>query len=121
MQCHRSVGRMAACGLAVLGAAGVAEARAADYSGTWASNPRQCRTGQDRQNAPLVLTRTRYDQHEAHCSFASVRQIGTGVWRVDARCSVEGDRQRQSMTLTVRGDRLIVQDGQGERRLIRCR
>jgi hypothetical protein len=54
--------------------AGAVSAQA--YVGTWGTNAAQCRVDQSRQNAPLVLGRSRYDQHEAHCTFSSVRKTG---------------------------------------------
>ena len=100
--------------------ADAAHARSPAYVGTWASSRQQCRIDQSRQNAPLILRRNGYDQHEAHCTFASVSQAGAGAWRARARCSVEGDRQNHTITLTVRGNRLTLREGRGSRLLMRC-
>ena len=108
----------------LVGASGVAipaAAREPAYAGKWAAQPVQCRVGQDTQRAPMIVTRNGYDQHEAHCQFASVRAGAVGTWRVRARCSVEGDTQNHELTLTVAGDRLSVRDAHGARTLRRCR
>lgn len=41
------------------------------YVGTWASQPLRCWIDQSLPAAPLVMTRTGYDQHETHCRFTS--------------------------------------------------
>lgn len=111
----------AAAALALLAAAIPVGAHAKDpaYVGTWASRPSQCKVGQDMEEAPLVMKTKRYDQHEAHCAFASVAKKGKG-WAVKARCTIEGDVQTISMTLTVEGDRLTIADEHGSRTLQRC-
>ena len=100
---------------------GSASASAQAYVGTWGTNAAQCRVDQSRQNAPLILSRNRYDQHEAHCTFASARKTGPSSWQMRARCSVEGDRQAHTFDISVEGRMLTLRDGYGARRLIRCR
>jgi len=96
--------------LAVAGAAfEPAAAQSPAYVGTWAVKAAHCRLGQDKQNAPLIMRRRGYDQHEAHCRFTSVRQQGAG-WRVQASCSVEGDKQKHAFTLSVAGSRLTLRE-----------
>ena len=92
-----------------------------DYVGIWAPKRAQCRLGQDKQDAPLVLTRNGYDQHETHCKFGSVRAQGKNTWRARAKCSVEGDTQSHSFTLVVAGSSLTIRDARGARVLRRCR
>src|SRR5947209_950168 len=75
-------------------------AQNASYLGTWATKPAQCRLGQAAENAPLVMKRNRYDQHETHCTFKSVRPRGP-AWAVKAQCMVEGDTQEIDLTLQV--------------------
>lgn len=94
-------------------------ARAQAYFGTWASQPAQCKIGQDRQNAPMVMTRDGYDQHETHCTFNSVRQKGSS-WVARAACTVEGDTQTMTLTLSVDNDRLTMRDERGARVMQRC-
>jgi hypothetical protein len=89
------------------------------YVGTWASTPAQCRLKQDSENAPLVMRRDRYDQHEAHCKFKSVR-AQFPAWAVKAQCEVEGDLQDIDMVLQVTGTRLTIRDETGARTLQRC-
>jgi hypothetical protein len=99
--------------------AGAVSAQA--YVGTWGTNAAQCRVDQSRQNAPLVLGRSRYDQHEAHCTFSRVRKTGASSWQIGARCSVEGDRQSHTFNISVEGNSLTLADRYGSRRLVRCR
>lgn len=96
-------------------------ASAQAYVGTWASNAAQCQVDQSQRNAPMVITRNRYDQHEAHCTFISVRKSGPGSWRARARCTVEGDRQMHTFTLAVQGSTLKMGERFGSRRLVRCK
>jgi hypothetical protein len=90
------------------------------YVGTWASRPAQCHLGQESQDAPLIMTRDGYDQHEAHCKFSSIRAQGP-TWAVKARCTVEGDTQELALVLRVSGSRLTMRDDAGARTLERCR
>jgi hypothetical protein len=99
-----------------------APARAGDpaYVGTWASDLAQCKVGQDKQEAPLVLSKDGYDQHETHCKFKSA----TGEdnqWKVSADCTIEGSAEPYDFTLTVSGDTLTVDDPAGGRDLLRCK
>jgi hypothetical protein len=94
---------------------------AADYAGTWAADLSSCKTGQDSQDAPLVLTAKGYDQHETHCSFEGLKPAGPGEWSGKASCSVEGDRQSFAVKLTVSGDTLTLTEDGAARDLLRCR
>lgn len=96
-------------------------AQAADvpFEGTWASDAAQCPNDQSSQDAPLVLTATTYDQHEAHCKLSSVTQ-DQGTWSAKAKCSVEGDEQEGTFAFIVDGDKLTIRDDNGERNLSRC-
>ena len=118
MQMKLALGGALAAGALMLGSA---SASAQAYVGTWGTNAAQCRVDQSRQNAPLILSRNRYDQHEAHCTFASVQKTGSSSWRMRARCSVEGDRQAHTFDISVDGRTLTLRDGYGSRRLVRCR
>jgi hypothetical protein len=119
---RRSAQVLAAATLAMAAAMTPSDGSAQDraYVGTWAAKRAQCRLGQDKQDAPLVLVRNGYDQHETHCTFSSVRAQGENTWRAPAKCSVEGDTQRHTFTLTVAGSRLTIRDGRGARTLRRC-
>jgi hypothetical protein len=90
------------------------------YVGTWASQPAQCNADQsDQEKAPLIMRRDGYDQHETHCTFSNIR-AKSGTWTVRAACSVEGDKQTHTLTLSVSNNRLTMRD-QGSRVLQRCR
>jgi hypothetical protein len=82
------------------------------YVGKWASKPDQCQVDQSLENAPLMMARRRFDQYETHCEFASV-QPERASWRVQARCSLQGDRTTLRFTLAVEGDRLTIRHVNG--------
>ncbi|MFN3868957.1 MAG: hypothetical protein ACK4MF_07830 [Hyphomicrobiaceae bacterium] len=114
---------------AAAGAAGIAAlhfgptvAAAAEpaYAGTWGIDAAQCKVPQDRQGAPMIVTAKGYDQHEAHCTFTSVKRSGQG-WAVAAECSVESDKQKDAFTLSVVGDTLTIAHGKQKQKLKRCR
>jgi hypothetical protein len=97
-----------------------ATAQTPEYVGTWAARAAQCRLGQESQDAPMIIKRDRYDQHEAHCIFKSVRKQGQ-VWTILSECEVEGDKQNHNFTLQVSGNRLTIRDEIATRVLQRCR
>ena len=97
-----------------------AQAQTPAYVGTWASEPAQCTVGQEEENAPLIIKVRGYDQHETHCEFTSVSNIGSG-WAAKASCDVEGDHQNLSLTLTVAGNRLTIHDKRGDSIYRLCR
>ena len=101
-------------------ALGPTTASAQSYVGTWGANPVQCVIDQSLQAAPMIVRRDRYDQHETHCKFANIRKSGKASWRVRARCSVEGDRQAHTFTMSVQGNFMTVRDGRGARNFVRC-
>ncbi len=96
--------------------------RAADpaYVGTWASDLAQCKVPQERQEAPLVLSKDGYDQYETHCTFKSV-DGADGEWKVKSDCTVEGTAESYEFTLTVSGDTLTLTDDTGARDLLLCK
>jgi hypothetical protein len=98
------------------------QARAEDpaYVGTWASDLAQCKTPQDSQEAPLVLSADSYDQHETHCKFKSAEGADNS-WKVASDCTIEGAAQPYDFTLTVSGDTLTVADDTGSRDLLKCK
>jgi hypothetical protein len=90
------------------------------YVGTWALDPANCQTGQESENAPLVLAKDRYDQHESHCAFKSING-SDGEWKISADCMVEGSATPYDFTLTVSGDTLTFTDSGGARDFLRCK
>jgi hypothetical protein len=95
-------------------------AHAADYAGTWAADLANCKTPQERADAPLVLSSKGYDQHEAHCTFSGLKPTAAGEWAGKAACSVEGDSQAFEVKLTVSGDTLTLTEDGASRDLLRC-
>lgn len=121
----RTQGTTRTLALATIAAASMAAslpARAADpaYVGTWASDLAQCKVPQERQEAPLVLSKDGYDQYETHCTFKSVD--GTdGEWKVKSDCTVEGAAEPYDFMLTVSGETLTLTDDTGARDLLLCK
>lgn len=120
---RRSPSLLAALALALAATAGaVTSARAEEtYEGTWASDLAQCKLPQEDLNAPLVISKDRYDQHEAHCTFKSVTPGSANEWKIASECTVEGAAEPYDFTLVVSGDTLTVSDDTGARDLLRCK
>ncbi|WP_295559177.1 hypothetical protein [uncultured Hyphomicrobium sp.] len=112
---------LAVSALVVSSLAALAEGTAAPaYVGTWASDLAQCKVGQDRQEAPLVLSKDGYDQYETHCKFTSVNGQDN-EWKVKSECTIEGTAEPYEFALTVSGDTLTVTDDTGSRDLLICK
>ncbi len=92
----------------------------APYVGTWALDLANCKAPQDSQDAPLVIAKDRYDQHEVHCTFKSVT-AKEGDYKIAGDCMVEGNAQSYDFTLTVSGDTLTFTDEAGARDFLRCK
>ena len=92
----------------------------APYVGTWALNVANCKVPQESLDAPLVIAKDRYDQHEVHCTFKSVTGKD-GDHKVAGDCLVEGNQQAYDFTLTVSGDTLTFTDEAGARDFLRCK
>ena len=92
----------------------------ASYIGTWALDIANCKTPQDSQDAPLVIAKDHYDQHEVHCSFKSVTPKDSD-YKISGDCMIEGNPQAYDFTLTVSGDTLTFTDEAGARDFLRCK
>lgn len=90
------------------------------FVGTWSLDPAQCGAGQESENAPLVIAKDRYDQHESHCTFKSV-EGGGSEWKIASECTVEGSATPYDFNLTVSGDTLTFTDSGGPRDFLRCK
>lgn len=99
-------------------AAEAASAEAA-YAGTWADDAAQCVNAQDVEDAPMVISKDRFDQHEAHCEFTSVSGHGN-EWKVSSKCSVQGDEQAYDFGMSLTGDKLTMIDDAGPHVYTRC-
>ena len=117
---HTSLVRIAAVAIGVLFSVASASAADQDFTGTWSLDPANCSAGQENQNAPLVMTKERYDQHESHCAFKSV-EGGNGEWKIAAECTVEGGQMPYDFSLTLSGDTLTFTDSGGPRDFLRCK
>lgn len=111
-----------AAAVLILALVGTGTARADDppFVGTWSLDPAHCGAGQESENAPLVVTKERYDQHESHCSFKSVEERD-GDWKIASECTVEGSATPYDFMLTVSGDTLTFTDSGGPRDFLRCK
>lgn len=117
---HRHSASIATASIGIVTALGTTAASAQSYVGTWAANPVQCAIDQSLQGAPMIVRRNGYDQHEAHCRFTNIRKSGAASWRVRARCTVEGDRQSHTFTISVNGPSMTIRDKRGARSLGKC-
>ena len=89
------------------------------YVGTWADNPEQCSKPQDDDDAPMIVAKNRFDQHEAHCEFTTV-SANQDEWKVSAKCSVEGDEQPDDFGMSVAEKELTMIDDIGTQTYMRC-
>ncbi len=89
------------------------------YIGTWADDPAQCSKAQDTEDAPMVISKDRFDQHEAHCEFTSVSGNGN-EWKVTSKCSVEGDEQVYEFGMSVADKSLAMVDDAGTHIYAKC-
>ena len=89
------------------------------YAGTWAEDEAQCSKTQDVEDAPMVITKDRFDQHEAHCEFKSVSG-NANEWKVTSECSVEGDKQTYEFGMSVADKKLAMVDDAGAHIYSRC-
>ncbi len=97
----------------------VAAGKSTAYEGTWAEDPTQCGKEQDVEDAPMVMGRGRFDQHEAHCTFKSISG-NANEWKVTAECSVEGDSQAYEFGMSVADKQLAMVDDAGTHIYARC-
>jgi|CXWL01.1.fsa_nt_gi hypothetical protein len=86
------------------------------YVGTWAADAASCSIPQEQRGAPYVFHADGFNQHEAHCTWANVQDLGPTSWRIDAACQVEGSEASLGWTVSVDGDTMTM-DSQ---RLVRC-
>ena len=86
---RKAIAGAAAMMAAAFLATSAARADDAAFVGTWSLDPANCGAGQESENAPLVIAKDRYDQHESHCAFKSVKG-GDGEWKIASECMVEG-------------------------------
>jgi nucleoid-associated protein YgaU len=89
------------------------------YIGTWADNPDQCSKPQDVQDAPMIISKDRFDQHEAHCEFTSISGNGN-EWKVTSKCTVEGDEQPYEFGMSVADKSLAMVDDAGTHVYAKC-
>jgi nucleoid-associated protein YgaU len=89
------------------------------YIGTWADSADQCGKPQDVQDAPMIISKDRFDQHEAHCEFTSISGNGN-EWKVTSKCTVEGDEQPYEFGMSVADKSLAMVDDAGTHIYAKC-
>lgn len=114
------IARTAAILVAALLATTSARAEDPGFVGTWSLDPASCGAPQESENAPLVIAKDRYDQHESHCAFKSV-DGGNGEWKIASECTIEGSPTPYDFSLTLSGDTLTFTDSGGPRDFLRCK
>ena len=114
------IARASAVLITALLGAGSAHADDPPFIGKWSLDPTYCSTGQESENAPLVIAKDRYDQHESHCTFKSV-EAKNSDWKIASECTVEGSAMPYDFTLTVSGNTLTITDSGGARDFLRCK
>lgn len=100
----------------------LANAAEPTFVGAWASDTKDCRVPQERENAPFLVSPKGYDRHETHCTFENLMKKGR-TYTADTKCSVEGDMQKSSTVIVVK-DRTTISlsvDGRPSIELKRCR
>jgi len=107
-------------GLALLASTAGRAYAASDFAGTWAADLANCKAPQSKANAPFIITQKGYDQHEAHCTFKTLKPVGGSEWKGVAECSVEGDNQAFDVDLIVSGNTLTLTEDGNPRDLLRC-
>lgn len=89
------------------------------FVGHWAVELSQCVLEQDDPDSPILMTAKGYDQHEAHCDFASVSPAGANEWNVAARCTTALTAER-AFKFKVDGDTLTILSDAGANTYVRC-
>ncbi|MEI9901674.1 MAG: hypothetical protein WDN31_17925 [Hyphomicrobium sp.] len=117
---HTLIARAATLLIATLVIAAPARAEDPAFVGKWSLDPANCGAAQDSENAPLVIAKDRYDQHESHCAFKSV-DGGNGEWKISSECTVEGSPMPYDFGLTLSGHTLTFTDSGGPRDFLRCK
>jgi hypothetical protein len=96
------------------------------YIGRWGKGPAQCALGQEREDAPLIMTASGYHQYKVHCSFKSVTakaETAEGspqIWRIRAECAAGKNSEPYEFTLVLQDNTLTFHDDWGDRVLERC-
>ncbi len=115
-----TITRVTAVFIAATVLASAARAEDPAFVGKWSLDPANCGAAQETANAPLVIAKDRYDQHESHCAFKSVTG-GNSEWKIAAECTVEGGAMPYDFGLTLSGDTLTFTDSGGPRDFLRCK
>jgi hypothetical protein len=92
-----------------------------DFVGKWAKSAEACKEAESTDKAPIVFGPKSYDQFETHCKLWGVKNAGA-LWTANASCSVEGDKQRHSLMMSITGDAMdLGWDSPGGQKLVRCK
>ena len=87
--------------IAALLSAGAARADDPPFVGKWSLDPNYCSTVQEDQNAPLVIAKDRYDQHESHCTFKSSGCTSAGSGTAQPTAYLRNSESRHTLAFVI--------------------
>jgi hypothetical protein len=89
------------------------------FVGNWRPEDESCSV--DHDGPPLRITTGRAETAAGRCEFDSVQTESESVWRVRAKCLVNGEAWPANIQLCVTGQRLIWNSERGRAQYLRCR
>jgi peptidoglycan hydrolase-like protein with peptidoglycan-binding domain len=84
------------------------------FIGGWGTDAAECR------NSPLTITARRAEAGSAACDFHSTQREASNTWRLQARCSSDGERWNAHIQLTLSGRKLTWSSERGTATYVRC-
>jgi DNA-binding helix-hairpin-helix protein with protein kinase domain len=89
------------------------------FVGNWRPEAGSCAS--DSEGPPLRITSARAEAAGGRCEFDDVRRESEGVWRVHAKCVVNGETWQANIQFRATGERLIWTSERGRAQYFRCR
>jgi len=89
------------------------------FVGGWAEDIDQCQHGQDRSSLITISARGA-ETFGGKCDFRSVKREATSSWRIQARCSGQGDSWNANINLKLSGPSLNWSSEHGAATYVRC-
>ena len=109
---------------AILTAADMAAAQTYPFEGRWARQASYCRNTWGRvdnpDRVPITVATRRLQGPLITCNFQSVTAAGANRWRITATCEGEGERNRETFSLSLANDRLTWHWGSQPPTYVRC-
>jgi peptidoglycan hydrolase-like protein with peptidoglycan-binding domain len=84
------------------------------FIGGWGVDGAHCR------ESPLTISERRAETHGAACEFHSTQRESLQVWRLQARCSSNGERWNANIRFTLSGSKLTWSSERGTTTYMRC-